>query len=397
VNVGIIYTDQSQANARLGAFGANDLVYGDLLAEQKAVINYINGHGGVARGRKLVPVPYNATTDSSPQSLCTYWTEDHKVFTGIYPGGQVESADGVSCMKRHHAMLIQSPFDPGDKSFFNTYGAYYYAVSGLEAIRMGRDYVNGLFDQGFYTGGKKIGLLYYDVPSLRSAYAQGVKPALASHGLQLSAADTYAITYPYKSSDDAAAVRAVQSAELRFAADGVDRVMFLDAGAGLAFFFIQNAKTQNYKPKYGFESGSNPSFIDQNFTASDLTGSLGVGWLPAGDVDSAFIPDNPARKLCRDIMRKAGQPPQSQSDLYAQYDMCATFFFLKEGLDHATSVSAEGLQAGLTALGNAPNASADTLGSGYAPDKHWGARQYYWLRYDPGSGSFKYYGKAHPV
>lgn len=396
VSIGIIYTDTSDAN--IGAqFGAKNLVYGDLRAEQQAVVSYINSHGGVAGGRKITLVAYDATSNSTVEALCAYWTEDNHVFAGVYPGGQVEDSTGVSCMAQHHTPLIETPFDPGSQSFMNQYSEYYYAPSALESVRMGTDYVNGLYNQGFFSGGHKIGLLYYDMPSLQAALQQGVEPALASHGLRLSQSDVYAITYPASDSQDGAAVAAVDNAELRMHTDGVDRVLMLDAGAGLAFFFMNQAQSQAYHPRYGLESGSNPAFVDQNETAAQLTGAMGVGWLPTGDVDQPYVPDSPARALCRQIMTAAGQPPQSESDLYAQYDMCSVFFMLRDALGRARSVTPSGLQAAVDSLGSDPNASAASFGDSYATGKQWGAGEYMDLQYQTTCSCFRYVGSPHQV
>src|SRR5436190_2714181 len=71
--------DTASADAALGAAGANP---GDTKAETEAVLNYINGHGGIAH-RKVVPVWYrlnlNQPISTSAESACQTWTQDHKV------------------------------------------------------------------------------------------------------------------------------------------------------------------------------------------------------------------------------------------------------------------------------------------------------------------------------
>jgi hypothetical protein len=397
VNVGIIYTNQSQLNASFTALGAKGLVYGDLLLQQKAIINYINARGGVAGGRKLVPVAYDGTSSTDPQAICTYWTEDHKVFAGIYPGGRVEMAVWNSCMKQRGAIFITTPYTPGDNSYFERYGEYYYATGSLESVRLGRVYIDGLHGQGYFKGAKKVGLLYYEMPSFLRSLEDGVKPALKRHGISIAPGNMYGVKYPESTSEYGDVAAAVQSAQLRFAAEGVDRVLFLDAGGGLAFSFMQNAQSQNYRPKYGLQSGSGPNFLQQNFGPDQLSGSVGVGWMPPNDVNWPDIPDNPARKLCREIMAKADQPAQSLADLNAQYNMCSTFFFLRDSLNNAKGVNAKALEAGLGALKSAPSTAANTMGSGFGPDKHWGVQMYQPFHYVDACSCYRYYGKGSGV
>lgn len=389
INVGILYTRQS---GDVGAqFGAKGLVKGDLRAEQMAIIDYINKHGGAA-GRKLNAIAYDATTSSSAQSVCSYWTQDHKVFAGVYPGGQVPSDVGSACMAHAGALWINVPFVPGTEAYMDHLAPYYYTPGQLESVRMGQDYVDGLAASGFFTGQHKVGLLYYDVPALQASLQQGVLPALARHRVKL-AAQPYAITYPSDDSQDAAAVSAVQNAELRFAAAGIDRVMFLDAGAGLAFFFMQNASTQGYHPRYGLETGSNPSFIEQQGFAKDqLPGSVGVGWRPAADVAMSVIPDSPARKLCRQIMATAGLAATAENDLMVQYDMCSSFFFLRDAINAAGVPNALTIRSALGRLAEAPDASANSMGDGYAPTKPWGAQYYQRLQFVTTCSCFRYVG-----
>ena len=79
ISIGIGYvTNGDTANAAIGATGIGQ---GDPLGEAKAVVSYINAHGGVA-GRKVTPVyhPYDATstatTSSQDQAACADYTQD---------------------------------------------------------------------------------------------------------------------------------------------------------------------------------------------------------------------------------------------------------------------------------------------------------------------------------
>jgi hypothetical protein len=401
VSIGILTVSQAEANAYGATFGVKGLEAGDVEAEQQAAASYINAHGGVAGGRKLTLVPYNvdptASQDRTAQAACQYWTEDHKVFAGIIPRGQVENAVAASCLAQHRTLMVTTPFVPGNQDFFNRYGPYYYAPNSFESIAMGRTYADGLYDQGFFTGKHKLGLLYYDIPSMQQALKKGVLPALARRGVQLSAADTYAITYASDSSQNASTVSAVQSATLRMRTDGVDRVMFLDAGAGLALYFATQAESQSYHPRYGYMSGSNPSFLELNLKASQLSGALAVGWVPTADVATASIPGSPARTQCRKLMDAAGQRPVSENDLAIQYHICAVFFLLRDGLNRAASLTADGFQAAVQGWGSVPELAVDGFGESYAPGKHWGTSSWSAVHYVDACGCFRYYGSPRGI
>lgn len=393
VNIGVVHT--SQANDVGEQFGARNLVYGDLLAQQQAVAEHINSTGGVAGGRKIRLVPYDKARDASPQAVCAGWTEDNEIFAGVFPGGQVPSQTMVQCMAQHRAIYINTPFIPGDKPFFDTFGPYYYTPQSLETVTMGRTYVEGLASVGFFDGSTRTGLLYYDVPSLRSALTHGVKPALAAIGETL--VEEAAISYPENSSQYGDGLAAMQNAVLKFKARGIDRVMFLDAGSALCFFFLQDARAQQYRPRLGLMSGSHPSFIAENFDAETLRGTVGVGWSPAVDVDAAGVPDNAARKLCRTIMARAGQAAQAQTDQSVQYNICASFFFLREGLSRANAPTAGAFEAGLATASPLPAASAASLGEGFSPSKHWGASMYSTHAYTEQCSCFRYTGRPRAI
>jgi hypothetical protein len=392
VSIGILHDGKTADHG--AQFGAKGLASGDMLAMQKAVAAYINAHGGVAK-RRIELVPYDVAGGGSAQAICTAWTEDHHVFAGVNPGGQITSDTMAGCMAKHRSVFVQSPFVPGDAAFFKQFAPYYYTPRSFESVTMGRDFVVGLADQGYFQGDHKIGLAYYDLPAHRAAIARGLVPALKQRGLSLKA--TAAIHYPASDSESGDTISAIQGAVLKFASEGIDRVMFLDTGAGVSFFFIQSANSQGYHPKYGLESGSHPQFLAENFDAASLAGSIGVGWVPPADLSPSGLPATPARALCRQIMNDAGHPAKSSQDSLLQFDICSIFFFLKAGLDAAAAPSPSGFREAMSSLGDVPAASASSLGDGFGPDKPWGTRYYSALAYVAGCSCFRYRGSPHRV
>ncbi|MHB8449567.1 MAG: type 1 periplasmic-binding domain-containing protein [Mycobacteriales bacterium] len=397
VAIGDLVVNSQEADAYLASFGGTSLTVGDLHLEQGAVVSYINSHGGVAHGRHIVVVEHTINVANSSateaQATCATWTQDNHVFAGVAPGAQVENTDLLACLAAHHTILVQSSFDPGDAQLFAQYPDYYYAPGSLESVQMARDYVQGLINENYFAGGlRRIGVLYYSAPSLVSAFQNGLLPALAAHGLKPS--QSIEISYATDNSQDASTVAAIQSAELHFRAAGIDHVLFLDAGAGLAFFFMKQANSQNYYPKYGLETGSNPQYLEQNFSSSQLAGSVGIGWQPANDVDLDHFPPSPARSLCLQIMKNAGQQSTSANDEVIQLEICADFFFLQAALNRATSLTPEGFAAAVDSLTSAPTAAAASIKEGFGPGQHWGALDYEQLYYNTGCSCFLYEGGA---
>jgi len=115
-------------------------------------------------------------------------------------------------MARHRALYVTTPFIAGDDGTFTRYAPYYYTPRGLESVRMGRDYVDGLGDAGFFTGNHKNRAPLLRRADLPAGPAQGSHPRAEARGLALE--QTASIAYTVDDSGDAAAASAIQGAEL---------------------------------------------------------------------------------------------------------------------------------------------------------------------------------------
>lgn len=102
------------------------------------------------------------------------------------------------------------------------------------------------------------------------------------------------------------------------------------------------------------------------------------------------MPGNPARELCQQIMKNAGQAPRSAFDLQLQLTTCSGMFFLKTALDRATSLTPEGFRAAVASLGSTNAPSASGFLDRYAPGKAWGGDGYATLTFATGCGCFRY-------
>ena len=398
VSVGISWTDTAAVNAAVSGTGANDSKAGDMLAEQRAIAKWMNSHGGIV-GRKIALVEHqnNINDDSSTaaQKMCANWSEDHHVVAGLGVVAASTAVTGVACLAKHETLAIGSSYDVGSQRHFDTFKPYYYAPGAMEMTAVGKSYAQGLISQGFFTKKAKIGVLVYDSPEFRDGVTNGLTPALKAAGLSIT--DLTWIQPPSALSDEGRLVANIQSAALKYRSDGITHVLFLDGNSSITYFFIQQAKSQGYKPSYGFSSLSYPSFVDSNFGADDLRGSLGVGWQPTQDVDIPYLPANAARSLCQTIMKESGQQAVAQTDLTVQLIFCSQFFLLKHALEKAPSLSPEGFLAGVAALGKTnATAAAGTVDS-YSASKLWGSADYRFLHYVDACSCFQYYGPTRPI
>ena len=398
ISVGINWADTAATNAAVSGTGANGSKAGDMLAEQRAVAAWINSHGGIA-GRKIVLVEHqqNINDDSATaaQKMCADWTQDHHVVAGLGAVAAIGAATGIECLTKAKTLSIGASYDVGSKRSFDAYRPFYYSPASVEMTAVGDAYATGLSRQGFFPKGAKIGLLVYDAPEFRDGVANGLVPALKRSGLSLK--DLTWITPPSALSDEGRLVADIQSAVLKYRSDGVTHVLFMDGNSSITYFFIQQAKSQSYRPAYGFSTLSYTSFVQSNFKASDLHGSLGVGWMPSMDVDIAHLPSNPARTLCQSIMKQAGQSAVAETDLTLQLTFCSQFFFLKAALEKAPQLTPEGFQAGVAALGRTSYTAALGFNDTYSPTKHWGSSEYRAIKYVDACSCFQYYGPANPI
>ncbi|MHB8669242.1 MAG: ABC transporter substrate-binding protein [Acidimicrobiales bacterium] len=367
---------------------------GNPMIQANAVADYVNGRGGIA-GRKveLVFAGYSATSNNwaaDEQAVCTSFTEDNKVFAVIY--SLVSLGKTLQpCLASHNTPLISSGGGPADQHVMDTYPNLLFYPGSLNMSRVAATYIDGLVAQGFFAPGAKIGLVRPDDDSFRRATDDVLKPRLAAHGLKL---DQQAVVNAQTSVADTAS--SMPNVVLRFQGANVNRVLFLDNGTIGALFATQ-ASSQGYFPKYGFNSTSNPNFFVNNVPPVALAGSMGVGWIPALDVDAqreATV--GPAAATCYQIMAKAGQSGVDRSGVFAQRDYCDGIFFLKAALDTANDLTPAGLAGGADKLGSSYG-SPQTLATAFAAGRHDGAASVRPFAFDGSCNCYRYAGPPRPI
>lgn len=394
INIGYYYVNTAAMNSAVEGTGAEGSSAGDYSKQVQAVANWLNARGGIA-GRKIRLVGYEANINDpvavSGQAACDHWTQDNKVYAGIGAGPSASDETLLSCMAKRGALALSTAYDVGDQAMFDRYRPHYFAPASLDYVTAAREYVMGLGSGAFFPRDAKVGLLTYDAPVNRRAVDRGVRPTLTRLGV--GEPEVAYLRPPSSLSDQATLVSAIQSSVLRFRSEGVTHVLFLDGNASISYFFIQQAESQGYKPRYGFSTLSYPSFLQANFGPEQLRGSLGVGWSPTQDVGSADLPPNAARSQCQEIQNAAGNRPASQPDLTIQLQICSQFFFLKEALSRSSSgVTPTDFAAAASKIGGTTATAAYSLGDSYSPGKPWGAAVVRSLAYVEACSCFRYTG-----
>ena len=105
----------------------------------------------------------------------------------------------------------------------------------------------------------------------------------------------------------------VNSAVLRFANEHIDHVMIIDgsagvcAGACLGYEFLNQAQSQSYHPRYGFNDYNYAdTSVDSLYPHQQLTGSVAVVWSDDNTAQDVGYKTNTSREDCYSLMRKNG-------------------------------------------------------------------------------------------
>ena len=335
INIGVIHVKNSAAgNAALGVAGTEV----DDQTPYRVVLDDINSHGGVA-GRKLktvtavIDTTSSQTIDQQAQAACATWTQDNKVFAilGGAQGGIVEE-----CAEKAHAINII----PGGASIPDTFRRYphYLEISGMNLVRMGPVTVKGIGAQGYFNGSPKLGIVTWDEPEYHTALADGYLPAL--RGFHVTPATPIAYIHAPQTYNDLGGMNSdINSAVLRFSGQDIDHVMIIDgaagicAGACLGYEFLNQAQSQEYYPRYGFNDYNYAdTSVDSLYPHQQLVGSVGVIWSDDDSSHDVGWHTNKARESCYDLMHKHGfdYDATNQNQTYAVRAACEMFWFFRD-------------------------------------------------------------------
>jgi hypothetical protein len=356
-----------------------------------ALVKYVNANGGIA-GHQITPFTYvtDALSDTwavqSAAACAALIEDDHsQMVMAPWVGGRDIFAH---CAAEHGVPVVDTGYWPYDASEYQSLAPYLYLPSRPSPERWAAAYVNGLFDQGYFDPGAKIGLVRFDASPFTNVTDDTIIPTLASHGLHLT--DDIAVATPQSTTDLGPMSSQLSNAILKLRSDGVDHVLVFDTGAELTFFLLPQAEAQGYRPRYGFNSYQDMNLMLQNVPLPQLEHSLGVGWSPVLDVAPADDPGSAMAAMCKKIFLTAGLTSATGRSLY-----CDTVYFFKDALEHAPSFTASGLRAGASALGDSFQASM-LLGTTFDGTRYDGASMTRDFAYVDSCQCFRY-GTSRPM
>jgi ABC-type branched-subunit amino acid transport system substrate-binding protein len=359
---------------------------GDQVAMTQSIVDYINARGGFG-GRKIELVSYDldpasaATNESSAaEAACTYFTQDHKVAV-VASLLALMPENFYRCLANAHVPLV-TPDEGVSREFFQRYADSVYMPSGPSYTRLLEDSVDALWKAGWLTPKSTVGVVGYDTVDVHAIVDKGLAPALHRHGLKLAAGMYTGTT--------TAAASEYNSGVLTFRSKHVDRVFF--APGGQPIYFALAAEQQGYHPHYELGSLEYPTVLASNLPADQLSGSMGLSWLPYMDLPSSawHTVTTPGIAECRKAMAKAGQDFSSGTTLGIAAWICDDWMFLRQIFAAGASPDETGIRRAAEALGEAFKSTATFRTTLSAGRTHDGASQYRLIAFQDGCKCYKY-------
>jgi hypothetical protein len=393
IKLGIPYCrDCSSANAAVGAGGQDA---GDERRYFQAALDDVNARGGVL-GRKLVPVFHAVSVsdniDQSAQEACETFTKDNEV-AAIFLQGKI----AAECGRKAGVVVMGAG---GSGRFFDSYpNVFAPATIRLEGLYAAT--VRAMVKAGWHkptapwpTG--KIGLITWDDNEYKYAMDNGYLRALREAGLKETLVRYIAVPQNANALADASA--AISNAVLAFRQQGIDHVFIGDGGAGifkgagLTFLFLQNAESQGYRPRYGFNSNNAPDF--EAYPAEQQIGMLAIDSRSTEPADDEGIAPNAQRERCFAVMRKRGLnvgDPQTQG---VALNACEPAWFFEAIATKAGGTTLSQVIPAGESLGTSYR-SPFTYGSRFSAGRHDGVYLFRNSRFDEGCECMKFTSKPY--
>lgn len=348
IYVGLVY--QVNGEALNSAAGANGISTGDSQRNTRIIIDDINRRGGIG-GRKLVPVyaKFDATStqtvDQQWAAICAKFTQDEpRVFA--VDGAGVESYR--ACIAKAGVLHLSASLPTLGAAEFARYPGFV-EIGYPNIDRLAAYHVQPLQAQGYFSpwdtvngrpaaaGKAKVGILTYSDRAFSGAVDKYLVPALRRLGYEPQVARISSVK---TASDYGEQSAAVKSAQLSFAANGVTHVIPFEANAGLSLFFLANARSQGYYPRYGISSASGFQVLLDigSASAQQVRGTVGFGWLPQLDLRAVDNPDdgkysNAERRYCLELLRRNGVTYDNANAAAVALSDCAVLRLLDRAVD----------------------------------------------------------------
>ena len=393
--------DQAAVNRMVGANSAPS----DERRAMEIVVEDMNKRGGI--GGRQIEVVWKQLQCTSTESIsttyedaCQHFTRDHKVFAVM--GYQADVPNYVACVLRSGAVMIDTNATDSDKFFFRQY-PYAVQPATIAIDSVARLHVQALKAQNYFARidptfpAVKVGIVVYATDGEQRTLNGALLPALREAGISVSNQHIVQIQPLQRLSDLGAFSAAISSAVLRFSSDRVSHVLFLQPTGSLTLFFVREAESQRYFPRYGLTSQDAGQYVlDLGAVGPrNFRNALGIGWDPLGDVAPRppVSAGPPERIACERLLRSHGYTSFDDSNAEAiALGVCDGMSFLKLAVDRAGPVVNQAtVLAAVNGIGNNRWRSATGLGySLLAPSKHDGNNHYRHLRFDEACPCFRF-------
>jgi hypothetical protein len=191
----------------------------------------------------------------------------------------------------------------------------------------------------------------------------------------------------------------ISSAVLRFRTYGITHVVMFDQQGRIATYFIPQAESQQYKPRYGFTSqaGFQVGVTSGGIPKDQAAGAAGIGWLPVFDVPMDPKTFSPGAKRCAAFFASKGMPASGENATVIQQFQCQDAWLLKAVMDQlSTDVTSDAFISVVD--GGSGYLAAANLGQlGFAPRHHDGATVVRDVAWNAACSCFRYVGRDHVV
>lgn len=386
----VVGIHDTNAGAAFSQYGVKGGPSGDQGPWIKEVQDWINANGGMG-GRHLDLVTHitqslQGTFDQQAEEACVDFTEDHHVSV-VLGGALVPTLSLADCLARHKTPLVWNYDFMADRASFARYADYLYMPAMAEAERLG-GWIDTVADAGYFDKGT-IGIVRYDDPLSQHLSDAVIKPRMAARGVRVTDEAAFRGATGAASAADLSAQ--ANSTILKFQSEGIDRVVLEPTAAVLPLLFFTAAQAQHYQPRYTYTSFDVPEFQTENTGASQLSGSMAYGWIPAGDVKYAQDTPNAAARRCVAITHDA--TPEGNGSI-RRY--CDGLMFLKFVFDHGADPSVAGMRRVIESLGDSYQ-SAWTFSTVMNAQRHDGAAVARLVLYDNGCSCYQYAGSPRPI
>lgn len=390
ITLGLEFLDNAAAIAQ--QTGAKGIAAGDHRVMLEKAVAALNARGGIL-GRTIKPVYHGydvMTTQAAAedQKACTTFTQDNEVFAALTLNTHSDSVR--TCLEDKGVVnLAQGGLTSADAETYRQF-SHYVEAGSINLDRLSTVLVDQLVESGFLTPAAKVGVVAFDTPAYARALDTSLKPALQKAGIKL--VEEASMKQPLTAAELPTNGAAIQGAVLKFKASGVDRVIFLESNASLAFLFLPTAEAQGYRPRYALTTQDGGSLLAANVPKPQLQGAEGLGWSPDVDVAEADAPaPTAARTACFSLMEEGGERLPSGNARGLATQVCDQLAILEAALKASGKVTADGFVNGLEELESGLD-SAATFQLRYGKDRHDGVAGVRRVAVDQACGCIRYRG-----